>query len=110
MLNNVSILKEFDSQQPWIITDSFSNISTTAPIPAMASNALLQLIALAGCTWLTIDGVNGFIVSVEHPLGEVLKKAASLSSAEKIKMKEACKSFDGFDYHSYKDEFSKIFK
>ena len=56
------------------------------------------------------DGVNGFIVSDEHPLGEVLKKAASLSSAEKIKMKEACKSFEGFDYHSYKDEFSKIFK
>ena len=56
------------------------------------------------------DGVNGFIVSDEHPLGEVLEKAASLSSAEKIKMKEACKSFEGFDYHSYKDEFSKIFK
>lgn len=56
------------------------------------------------------DGVNGFIVSDEHPLDEVLKKAASLSSAEKIKMKEACKSFEGFDYHSYKDEFSKIFK
>ena len=61
VLNNVSILKEFDSQQPWIIPDTFSSISTTAPIPAMASNALLQLIALAGCTWLTIDGVNGFI-------------------------------------------------
>lgn len=56
------------------------------------------------------DGVNGFIVSDEHPLGEVLKKAASLSSAEKIKMKEACKSFEGFDYYSYKEEFSKIFK
>lgn len=56
------------------------------------------------------DGVNGFIVSDEHPLGEVLKKAASLSSAEKIKMKEACKSFEGFDYRSYKEEFSKIFK
>lgn len=56
------------------------------------------------------DGVNGFIVSDEHPLGEVLKKAASLSSAEIIKMKEACKSFEGFDYRSYKEEFSKIFK
>ena len=55
------------------------------------------------------DGVNGFIVSDEHPLREVLKKAASLSSAEKIKMKEACKSFECFDYHSYKEEFSKIF-
>lgn len=56
------------------------------------------------------DGVNGFIVSDEHPLDEVLKKAASLSSAAKIKMKEACKSFEGFDYHSYKEEFSKIFR
>lgn len=56
------------------------------------------------------DGFNGFVVSDEHPLDEVLKKVASLSSTEKIKMKEACKSFEGFDYHSYKDEFSKIFK
>lgn len=56
------------------------------------------------------DGINGFVVSDEHPLGEVLKKAANLSSAEKIKMKEACKSFIGFDYHSYKEEFSKIFR
>lgn len=56
------------------------------------------------------DGVNGFVVSDEHPLGEVLKKAASLSAAEKIKMKEACKSFEGFDYHSYKEDFSKIFR
>ena len=56
------------------------------------------------------DGVNGFIVSDERPLGDVLKKAANLSSADKIKMKKACKSFVGFDYHSYKEEFSKIFR
>ena len=56
------------------------------------------------------DGINGFVVSDEHPLGEVLKKAENLSSAEKIMMKEACKSFIGFDYHSYKEEFSKIFR
>ena len=56
------------------------------------------------------DGVNGLIVSKESPLGEVLKKAAGMSAEEKIKMKEACRSFKGFDYHSYKEEFSKIFR
>lgn len=56
------------------------------------------------------DGINGFIVSDKRPLEEVLKKAASLSSAEKIKMKKACQSFIGFDYHSYKEDFSKIFR
>lgn len=61
VLSSIGILREFDNQQPWIIPNTFDNISTTAPIPAIASNALLQLIALAGCTWLTVDGVNGFV-------------------------------------------------
>lgn len=39
------------------------------------------------------DEVNGFIVSDEHPLGEVLKKAASLSSAEKNKNERSLQVF-----------------
>ena len=56
------------------------------------------------------DGINGFVVSDEYPLGEVLKKAANLSSAEKIKMKEACRQLYCFDYRNSKESFQEIFK
>lgn len=61
------------------------------------------------CDYLK-DGFNGLLVTEIHPLGEVLRKAVQMSVEEKIKMKEACRSFTGFDYHSYKEEFDKIFK
>lgn len=56
------------------------------------------------------DGVNGFIVSKEHSLREVLRKVANMSATEKQKMKEACRACECFDYRSYRSEFSKIFK
>ena len=61
------------------------------------------------CDYLQ-DGVNGFIVNEENPLANVIKRASSLSAAEKIKMKMACRNNEGFDYRAYKNEFSKIFK
>lgn len=56
------------------------------------------------------DGVNGLVVSDEHSLGEVLRRVVKLPASERIKMKETCRAFEGFDYHSYKKEFSEIFK
>ena len=61
VLSNSNILKESDSQQPWIVPDTFDSIYTYAPIPAMAVNAIMQLVALAGCTWLTTSGTDGFV-------------------------------------------------
>ena len=55
------------------------------------------------------DGVNGMVVSEEHPLNEVLKKIVGMSASEKIKMKEACRAFKGFDYHNYKEVFATLF-
>lgn len=56
------------------------------------------------------DGDNGLLVTKEHPLDKVIKLVATMSADDKVKMKETCRSFTGFDYHSYKDEFSKLFK
>lgn len=61
VLSNSDILKETNDQEPWVIDDSLDEITTLAPIPAQATNVLLQLIALAGCTWLTTRGTDGFI-------------------------------------------------
>lgn len=61
VLTNSGVLTEFDGQEPWIIPEDFEGIVTTAPIPSGATNAVLQLIALAGCTWLTTRSTDGFI-------------------------------------------------
>ncbi len=57
-----------------------------------------------------IDGENGLLVTEEHPLEDVINKVVNMPVGEKVKMKEACRSFIGFDYRSYKEEFAKLFK
>lgn len=57
-----------------------------------------------------VDGENSLLITVEQPIEKVIKKVVNMSVGEKIKMKEACRSFIGFDYRGYKEEFSKLFK
>lgn len=56
-----------------------------------------------------VDGKNGFIVDGVNSLQSVLEKVSKLSHDEVIVMKENCRNFTGFDYRSYKGEFSKLF-
>lgn len=60
------------------------------------------------CDYLK-DGENGFIVSASKSLDDVFYGISVLSSEEIIKMKEACRLFEGFDYRNYKTELEKIF-
>lgn len=61
------------------------------------------------CDYLQ-DGVNGWLVTKEQSLEIVLNKVASMSTSMKIKMKESCRSFNGFDYKNYAEDFCKIFR
>ena len=65
VLTKSKVLTEFAEQIPWVIPEAFNEIVTTAPIPAQATNAVLQLLALAGCSWLTTRSTDGFIEFVE---------------------------------------------
>lgn len=60
------------------------------------------------CDYLQ-DGVNGWLVTEDQPLEMVLEKVSKMSAYKKIKMKENCRSFNGFDYRNYAEKFSKIF-
>jgi len=82
-------------------TKFVESISCGTPLIATVSSNI--------CDYLQ-DSVNGFVVTEEKPLEKVIKLASSLSVTEKIKMKTACLNFKGFDYRTYKDEFSKLFK
>ena len=55
------------------------------------------------------DGKNGFIVDENNSLQSVLEKVSKLTNDEVIEMKENCRNFTGFDYRSFKEEFSKLF-
>lgn len=61
VLTHSNVLTEFTGQIPWVIPESFAYTTTVAPIPSGATNAVLQLIALAGCSWLTTRNTDGFI-------------------------------------------------
>lgn len=61
VLSNSNVFKEFKEQQPWVIPKEFDTIVSSAPIPVLSVNAILQLLALAGCTWLTTRSTDGFI-------------------------------------------------
>ena len=65
VLTKSGVLTEFDGQDPWVIPSTFDSVTTVAPIPSGATNAVLQLIALAGCTWLTTRSTDGVIQFLE---------------------------------------------
>ena len=61
ILTSSDIVRDAKDPEPWHLADILSEFSTTAPLPALAENALLQLIAgAAGCTLSTISS-NGYV-------------------------------------------------
>lgn len=67
---------------PWIIPDSLKNFSTLAPIVKGATNSLLQLIALASCTFLNTESVSGYI-EFQNPATDVSANCA-ISEAQEL--------------------------
>lgn len=61
ILQNSRVIREFDDQIPWIIHDSMKSFITDAPIVKDKIPNILQLLALASCTWLSIDVPTGYI-------------------------------------------------
>lgn len=56
------------------------------------------------------DGENGFVVSETQTMPQVFARILAMDKNEIIAMKQRCKDFTGFDYRSYKEEFSKLFE
>ena len=81
-------------------TKFVESISCCTPIIATVSSNI--------CDYL-VDGKNGFIVDNIKSLHRVLENVSKLDADQIILMKENCKNFEGFDYRSFKEEFSKIF-
>lgn len=56
-----NVIKETTKEVPWNLSTKLLNCYTRAPIPAMATNTILQLVAGAGCCWLTTEPDTGFV-------------------------------------------------
>lgn len=56
------------------------------------------------------DGYLGFVVDKNQSLRDVFTRLIRMDKSDIIKMKQQCRDFKGFDYHNYKNEFSKLFK
>lgn len=70
VLNESPILRESAEETPWLLSPKLQNYHTKAPLPVMATNALLQLIAGAACCWLLTDPTSGYVQITETPLFE----------------------------------------
>ena len=74
ILQNSNIIKDRADPEPWVLDPVLEDLYTTAPLPEMAENALLQLIAGAtGCT-LGTEPTNGYVVisSQDHDAAYVI--------------------------------------
>lgn len=74
ILQNSNIIKDRADPEPWMLDPVLEDLYTTAPLPEMAENALLQLIAGAtGCT-LGTEPTNGYVVisSQDHDAAYVI--------------------------------------
>ena len=81
-------------------TKFVESMSCCTPIIATVSSNI--------CDYL-VNGKNGFIVTGKNKLQDVLERVSRLNNEEIIAMKKECCNFTGFDYNSYKGEFSKLF-
>lgn len=62
ILQNTNMVREVDGEIPWVLDQTaLSAYSTSAPLPKLATNALLQLISMAGKCWLTTKTDSGYI-------------------------------------------------
>lgn len=61
VLLNSRVIKESAKDVPWSLSSTLSTFYTTAPLPVVSTNALLQLIAGAGCCWLRTEPTNGSV-------------------------------------------------
>lgn len=61
VLRSSKIIRESEDEEPWSVSSRMSEYKTRAPLPIMAANALLQLLASASCCWLTTDPTTGSI-------------------------------------------------
>lgn len=61
VLEHSEVLLDDTTSTPWIIDDDYNVIMTNAPIIPLATNAMLQLIAQAGCGLLMTDPETGYI-------------------------------------------------
>jgi len=61
ILNNSDLLKGTTDEIPYEISETLDTLVTRAPIPVMNTNELLQCIASATGTILTINPTNGYI-------------------------------------------------
>ena len=70
ILENSNIIKDRVDTEPWVLDSCLDTLYTTAPLPELAENALLQLIAGAtGCT-LGTNPTDGY-VTITPELPEV---------------------------------------
>lgn len=66
VLQNSNVTTSRDSSTPWTLPESLKDFTTLAPIPAVASNVVLQYIAGASMMWLTTDLTTGYIKFVDN--------------------------------------------
>lgn len=93
ILQNSNIIKDRADPEPWILDDVLGELYTTAPLPKMAENALLQLIAGAtGCT-LGTEPTNGYVViSSETPGAAYVIDAATQQQVPGVKLDSPLRS------------------
>lgn len=79
VLQNSNVTTSRDSSTPWVLPESLKNFTTLAPIPATASNVVLQYIAGASMMWLTTDLATGFIKFLDNSTKTTNDSELSLS-------------------------------
>lgn len=111
ILQNSNIIKDRADPEPWVLDDALGDLYTTAPLPEMAENALLQLIAGAtGCT-LGTEPTNGYVViSAETPDAAYIIDAATQQQVPSVSLDTPLRSIAVKMYsYTVSEEASELF-
>lgn len=93
ILQESNIIHDIDSPEPWSLHSQLDTLSTTAPLPKKAENALLQLIAGATGCILSTNPENGYItISPEVPDAGYIVDATSQQQAPSVNLDSPLRS------------------
>lgn len=112
VLESSNIIKDNASHEPWYVSEYLNDIWTSAPLPALAENAVLQLIAgVAGCT-LSVDPVSGYVLLDESisDTGYVIDEKVQLQTPN-VLIAEPLRSVSAYEYsYSIEQEESQLYE
>lgn len=84
VLSRSKIIKESETEKPWILSETLKTFYSKAPVPLKAANSILQLIAGASACWLHTDPTTGYVAITDFKTDQVGQEKTLVGTTQEL--------------------------